>query len=581
VTSAPIPPDEDARLRTLRRLEILDTPPEERFDRLTRLAAHIFDVPVSALTLVDDNRQWFKSCVGLGSRESDRSTSFCGHAILSKVPLVISDTSADPRFQDNPLVTGPSPVRFYAGVPLLAENGAVIGTFCLIDHRPRSFSERELHILTGLAALAQDEINFPGRHQLQELLRKSEESFVGAFDHAAIGMALVGLDGQWLKVNPALCRIIGYTEEDLAGKTFQTITHPDDLEADLKNIRDLIEGRIQAYDMEKRYFHKQGQTIWILLTVTLVRDAEHRPVHFISQIQDITVRKRAETEMRAARTVAENASQAKTEFLANMSHEIRTPLNGIIGMTDLMLGTPLNPEQKEFIETIHSSGENLLTIVSDVLDFSKIEQGQLELERRPFNLPGLMNEVVGLLKFRAAKKELPLTVQIGKGLPEVYYGDETRLRQVLINLGTNAIKFTDRGEVRLEVSALSSKTEGRPGAWNLLFQVCDTGIGIPADAMDRLFKIFSQVDASITRRYGGSGLGLVICQKLVHLMGGTIGVRSQPGEGSTFHFELPLEAAPEQTPSSSPAVPAPEKTEARQAMGILVVDDSRINQKVA
>jgi two-component system, sensor histidine kinase and response regulator len=399
-------------------------------------------------------------------------------------------------------------------------------------------------------------------------LAASEERFRLAFEVAGIGMAIVGLKGGFVQVNRALCEIVGYKEDELRTKTFQEITHPDDLDTDLANLKDLLAGLTTSYQMEKRYIHRCGYTVWVRLTVALVRDLQNRPVHFISQIEDITERKRLETNLADARDQALEASRMKSEFLATMSHEIRTPMNGIIGMSGLIMETSLTPEQQEMGSIIRRSGESLLTIINDILDFSKIEAGKLRLEPAPFVLRDLLEENASLLAPQAREKNLEVICEVDPQLAVKLSGDAGRIQQVVTNLLGNAIKFTPRGEVILKATA---KEVGELEL-SVRIEVQDSGIGISEQVKQSLFQPFMQGDGSVTRRFGGTGLGLAISRQLIGLMGGEIGVESQEGRGSTFWFEVTLPRAESAWTNTADIPPA--------GFRALVVDDNETNRRI-
>ncbi len=401
----------------------------------------------------------------------------------------------------------------------------------------------------------------------QAQLRAAEERFRRSFDDALVGMMILDLAGRYVRVNDAFCAIVGYSRDKLLGMSHELITPRATPARDKQALSSLLTGETDHHTSETQYRRADGRLFWAAIGVTLVRDVDGHPVHFIGQAQDITERRRSQDELAAAHLAAVEASRVKSAFVANMSHEIRTPLNGVLGMAGLLLDTDLDEEQREYADAVRASGDALMSVIGDILDFSKIEAGKLELDRQTFDVHELIEDACTMLATVAHDKGLELMSCIDGDVADKAYGDGARLRQVLVNLLTNAVKFTDSGDVVVHVS------EHRDGdRTGLRFAVHDTGIGIDDDAVVEIFEAFAQADTSTTREYGGTGLGLAISRRLVELMDGQIGVESTPGRGSTFWFTVVLDAV-----RSEEAAPAPIEVEHARA---LVVDGNATNRTI-
>jgi PAS domain S-box-containing protein len=382
--------------------------------------------------------------------------------------------------------------------------------------------------------LAREQASRVAAEHAAEALRQSEERFRAAFDHAPIGMDLVDLDGRFLQVNAALCELTGYSEEELLATTFQDITHPDDREADLARVNQVLSGEAPVFQMEKRYLRKDGQVVWGRVNSSLVRDQHGTPLYYIGQIEDITARVWAEEDLRAALDDAQAANRAKGAFLNMMSHELRTPLQATLGYSEFLLSAPeetLTPEQRQDIGYIHQASQRMIAMVNQLLDLSRMDADRLNLDVEPVDLAEVVEQVRQDVAPQAAEKGIELRIDLPASLPPIL-GDEERIRQVLLNLVGNAVKFTHAGHV--------SVTATRTATGVVETVVSDTGEGIAAEALPYIFDEFRQGDSRLSRRFGGVGLGLAISRKLVTQMGGRIEASSEPGVGSTFRVYLPM-----------------------------------------
>lgn len=411
------------------------------------------------------------------------------------------------------------------------------------------------------------------RLRAQEALFEERQRLRALIDNVPNYMYVKDKDGRFLAANLAVARQMGAASpEELLGRT-EFDFYPRELAATFfEDQQRVIRSGKAEINREETRLDSQGNESQVLLTQVPLRDKNGRVTGLVGLGHDITHLKKIQNEMQHAREAAEAASQAKSEFLANMSHEIRTPLNGIIGMTDLALETELDREQRDYLETVKFSADSLLTVINDILDFSKIEAGRIDLESVDFDVRDSVEGALKTLAVRADEKGLELLCEVAPDVPEVARGDVTRLRQVLLNLAGNAIKFTADGEVTVKV-----KQEANDGRGLILhFTVSDTGIGIPEDKVKLIFTPFAQADSSTTRKYGGTGLGLTISTRLVSMMGGQIWVESEEGRGSQFHFTVGLQAADRKEVAAGGPAPG----EILGGVRVLVVDDNRTNLRI-
>ena len=685
--------DEAERLRALEAYGVLDTPATPAFDRITALAADLFDAPIALVSLIDAERQWFKSHHGLDACATPREWAFCDHA-MGLAPgevMVVEDAASDARFTDNPLVTGRPDIRFYAGAVLTSPAGHNLGTLCVIDTKPRprptevelgrlrilaqvvveelergrtlreaDEKRRLLELAEGMAKVGHWRYRLGDRHavwsdEIYRIYGVERDGFEPTFanvagalepggeaelgeristavasgqgfemrmrvrrpdgalrevtckatcelDHQGRVRALFGviqdvthhtrvlrevdrsraryklltdtvgdvitrlrLDGTSGYISPAVERLLGYKPDEMSGTTAQSFVYEPDQPILLAAFKEMAKG-CDERTVQIRAARKDGTPVWVEAHLRLLRDGFGEPAEMVAAIRDIGDRKALEEELRQARAEAEAAAAVKGDFLANMSHELRTPLTAVMGFSRLAREQPeLQPDTRVMLDRAVYAGKALLSTINDLLDFSKLEAGQLEIKPAPASPAGLARDTLDIFSAQAETKGLSLEAQGLDALPETVAVDSDRVRQVLLNLIGNAVKFTGEGAVRLEVE--------HDGA-SLRFVVIDSGPGIPADRIGDLFKRFSQVDGSSPRRHGGTGLGLAICRGLVEAMGGEIGVDSELGRGARFWFTLPAPLAAAPSVAETLAAESP----AFEGRRLLVADDNAANR---
>lgn len=540
---APLPDNEAERLKILHSLSILDTAPEEIFDDLARLASQICSTPVALVSLVDADRQWFKSSVGITETETPRDIAFCSHAILQTDLFLVLDASIDERFSDNPLVTSEPHIRFYAGAPLITSEGAAIGTLCVMDQEPRQLSAEQiesLKIITrqvtrqieqrrDLANLARISLDI---HQIGEKLRLSQERFELAVLGSSGGIWDWDMKTKEVFFSPRWKSILGYEDHEIPNHLEEWIQrlHPEDLQRAQKALAAYLKREISAYDLEYRLRHKDGTYRWILSRSVALWDDQGKPYRMAGSHIDITDRKQAEETVEKALQKERELSELKTRFISMASHEFRTPLTSIVLYAELLKNYSHTWDKKEkddAFQRIQDAVQTMTELMDGVLAVGQIEEGKQAFKPALLDFTHIIQDVIEQIKLLSQAQCNIFLDAYPENISVVL--DEMIARQILTNLVFNAVKYSPGGgDVRIACRHQGS---------SLTLQIQDQGIGIPQENQENIFEPFYR--AKNVGYIAGTGLGLAIVKQGVHAHQGTISVESEVGKGTTFTITLP------------------------------------------
>ncbi|HMQ05932.1 MAG TPA: response regulator [Saprospiraceae bacterium] len=579
------------RLKTLLAHNIIDTPQEREFDQLAEIISMICKMPIAIISLIDDKRQWYKANIGMGINEVPIEDTICQHTLVEEDLLEIENTSIDPRVSSSPHVNVSNGIRYYAGVPLTADNGYHIGTVCVLDYKPRHLTVAQKKILKMLAELAMKLIKARSQNkkletELESILRSNieekaqkiklrESEYKQLFDaiNLSSGIMEFNPEGIILSVNNNFLKMSGYEFDDLMGKHHNILLPEKDKELNLLFWTMLQSGKFQTGRYQR--LSKDNTPFWIQASYNPVMDLNKKIKKIIKIAQDISLEIKAEKSLQEAKDLAVELNMQKDQFIANISHELRTPITSILGFTELLLEEEKDKVKFHHLHTIKEASETLLHLISDILDLSKIESGQFIIELIPFQLRESILNIISMMQEKAKRKGLQLRYKVDKNVPNKLIGDKHKLSQILLNLIGNAIKFSNQGSIEISVG---TDSESSNDPIHLKFSVSDTGIGIDPNNLDLIFERFVQAEVHTTRQFGGTGLGLNICKHLVEMQGGSISVQSTLGKGSTFTFIIPYSLDRRKNIKKISA-PQPEIQTIKPGK-ILVCEDNAMNQRL-
>jgi PAS domain S-box-containing protein len=681
----PILENEDERLNALNSYGIMDTLPEQDYDAINRLASYICQTPIALVTFINADRQWYKASMGVDNTEIPRAETFCRYTILGDEILEVPDATKNELFSDHPAVIEGG-IRFYAGAPIIDNDGYRLGTICVADTEPHHLNDDQKDALKTLSHEVVSHLTL--RRQKRELEQsvKLHNEFFNLFNNSPEIHCVINSEGKIQLINQSVTRVLGYTPEQAIGLPIWHFLPKDErgpmfglLEQGLKNkkkaydletrivnrsgevkwiswsviakgpswyasgrdityqkkvvselellslvaskvsngvvisnadneviwinsafekitgyglndvgnkaIGDVLMGELtdigiiqkarelsknkQSFEVDLLIYRKDGQPLWISVINSIILDANGGIDKYVEVIIDVTPKKKTELELIAAKEQALQLNKAKDMFMSVMSHEIRTPLNAVIGISHLLMDDNHDESQKENLKILKFSAENLMTLINDVLDFTKVETGNIVLERIDIDLRDMVNSVVHSMQFKARDKNIFIKAEFDANLPAFVIGDKTRICQILLNLIGNSVKFTEKGGITVDIKVIEESTnEAR-----IRFEVSDTGIGIRDDQINNIFESFKQADESITRLYGGTGLGLAITKRLVELHDSRINVESVYGQGSKFWFTITFNKS-----NFTPIKANTTTVEIGLKLNILVADDNQINR---